>query len=181
MTQVVINFALIIIASMYCGVMIGRRGAKKDVEKAVAQTLKEVEVKERQLASDLQGELGKIRDSIITSARAYQNAVRAIEDKLAPPTAYTIGDPAIDQLPEKLSNSGEDESLTMGLSSEKKTSDSEKIESSPFVVGDRPIAVAKTQESAKAISAKSQVGDEAIDGKDEQQVDELPSEHRAVA
>lgn len=88
MDEVVVNLALVILASVYFGIIIGRQGNRKAIEKKVqdiARKVKEEAKQEQQdLAVDLHTELYRIRESIVDSAHAYQSAVKAVGDKLVP-------------------------------------------------------------------------------------------------
>ena len=88
MTEIILNLSLIILASMYFGVIIGRQGNRKAFEQKVQEASEKAEnsakQKQKELAGELHGELSKIRDSIIDSAQAYQSAVQAVGEKLVP-------------------------------------------------------------------------------------------------
>ena len=153
MNEIIINFALVVVASVYCGVLIGKRSLRKEIDKAVGKTLEKVREKEQVLAAELHGELGKVRESIIASARAYQNAVRAVETKLTPPAAYSLGDFAIEKLPEALETG-----RSLEFKDDSPASTEDETPDGAFTLGDSSRKPADVSEFRAAMSRSAGIG-----------------------
>lgn len=88
MSETLIQLSILVLACVYIGLLLGKRSGNKEVSKRVeeerAKLKEQVEKEHTELASELHGELSKVRESIIQSAHAYQNVVSTLGEKLAP-------------------------------------------------------------------------------------------------
>jgi hypothetical protein len=88
MFESLFTLTIVVAASVYIGVLLGRKNSRSLAKQLVLQERErvraEVKQEQTQIAADLHGELAKVRDSIIQSAHAYQSVVKTIGDKLAP-------------------------------------------------------------------------------------------------
>lgn len=88
MFEIWFQLAVVVIACLAIGILLGKRFGGGNVDARVAaereKMRQEVEAEHKQLAVELHGELSKVRESIIQSAQAYQNVVKSIDEKLAP-------------------------------------------------------------------------------------------------
>lgn len=105
MLEIVVYLVLIALVSMLIGVLLGRLSLKSKVDAKVQaayeRAREELKVDRTELAEELTQQLGKIRESILQSAHAYESAVQAVEQKLAvtpQSTLLHIGEPLPEQL-----------------------------------------------------------------------------------
>ena len=89
MEEILLYLGLIVIASVVLGIVIGRDMARghveADLDRVYEKAKEESRTEKANLSRDLQEELGKIRESILNSALAYQNAVKTVYESLGTP------------------------------------------------------------------------------------------------
>ena len=103
MDEMLLYLALIVIASIAMGIVIGREMTKGkfegELQRSTEKAKEESRTEKANLSRDLQEELGKIRESILGSALAYQNAVKTVYESLGtPPEMRRLSSPMPQQL-----------------------------------------------------------------------------------